>query len=724
MPRPIPPRHIPAQVAEGHQELITKITPRKAPWGWLLGAVAALVLHVLYFPPVRPYMPFMPDDDPIFGIMLILMDLCGASVLAYTLIRPRLAHTQTTATAPPPTKIVPAKFQGWADGPRPGLTFGYRADHSEIFFKDDELRRNVMIIGSSGSGKTSLLNALAAQQMFRGGGILFVDGKRDVRAMETFLHLASMVDRVDDVRILDPLNPEVSHNYNPLLANDASQEVGAIATKLHRLLPTVPESSPAKFYHDHAYKALLDLVKFFHRIDRVATFLDYRAIFEYPDHAFAILRSMLNNHDDIEKIVELQRFVKRFKSDAKGQDLYSGIMTELGALTDRETSKFITSPSNEINLYSAIKRNQLTYVGLPRLQEPRIAEQLGRVLLTDLQTTIGSFYNQNHKPYVPFLVLMDELASYVFKEFAVVFEQARGAGFICVGVLQALPQLQDKTRDLGPDFMSRVMGNCQIKLSLQVEDQMTANMMSEYFGKEVQWWGSIGNSSGKSDSGQLWSLQRFTNPRRGISKSESLSYSEKLELKIQPQQFIHGLTVGQGIIRDVGNPTPISTIWANPDRPANWDLRRVVPKLPNRHIKPLDLWGQIHRRISGEVKQGIQAEEKLREDRAREAAKPKPQPDAPTQPAPAAQATAAVPAAPSKPAAKPKPKKPKTTVKPATPAFPDRSEGPSSPSAPSFPMEPPLDLEESRGASDPWYDMTGLRDASPGGPGDPFEMDQ
>lgn len=708
MPRPTPPRQIPSQVAEGHQELLATIRTKPKPWGWVIAAVTVGLLHVLYFPPTRSYIPlFVPEDDPILGLMMIGLDLGLLGYLAVRLIHPRMVPKAAPPTAPP--KIVPAKFQQWSEGPRPGLTFGYRSDHSEIFFKDDDLRRNVMIIGSSGSGKTSLLNALAAQQMFRGGGILFVDGKRDVRAMETFLHLASMVDRLDDVRILDPLNPEVSHNYNPLLASDASQEVGAIATKLHRLLPSVPESSPAKFYHDHAYRALLDLVRFFHRIDRVATFLDYRAIFEYPDQAFAILGNMLNDQDDLEKIVELRRFVKKFKSDTKSQDLYSGIMTELGALTDRETSKFITSPSNEINLYSAIKRSQLIYVGLPRLQEPRIAEQLGRVLLTDLQTTIGLFYNQNHQPYVPFLVLMDELASYVFKEFAVVFEQARGAGFICVGVLQALPQLQDKMRELGPDFMSRVMGNCQIKLCLQVEDQTTANMMSEYFGKEIQWWGSIGSSSGKSDSGMLLSLQRITNPRRGRSESESLSYSERLELKIQPQQFIHGLSVGQGIIRDSGNPTPISTVWASPERPTNWDLRRVVPRLPNRHVKPLDLWGQIQRRMTGEVRHDLKTAAQQRETKATAQT-----PD----PTPAASTEAQTGSPSRKPADKPKAKRGKPTSKETTQSFPDRSSGPALQSP--APAEPSANLDE-RGVADPWHDMTGLRDASPGGPGDPYE---
>jgi hypothetical protein len=424
---------------------------------------------------------------------------------------------------------------------------------------------------------------------------------------------------------------------------------------------------------------------------------------------------MLNDQDDIDKIIELRRFVKKFKSDGKSQDLYSGIMTELGALTDRETSKFITSASNEINLYSVIKRNQLTYVGLPRLQEPRIAEQLGRVLLTDLQTTIGSFYNLNHQPYVPFLVLMDELASYVFKEFAVVFEQARGAGFICVGVLQALPQLQDKMRELGPDFMSRVMGNCQIKLCLQVEDQTTANMMAEYFGKEIQWWGSIGSSSGKSDSGQLWSLQRIANPRRGRSESESISYSERLELKVQPQQFIHGLSVGQGIIRDTGNPTQISTVWANPDIPPHWDLRRVVPRLPTRQVKPLDLWGQIQRRMAGAVRHDLQTEAQQREAKLLAAVKSDPPATAPA-PVPAAPARSAS----SSPAhRKSRTRRGKSSDQHTVVPFPDRSGHPM-PSL-SMPPEPPVDPTETRGAADPWFDMTGMNDAAPGGPGDPYE---
>lgn len=700
--RPLPPTGISDEITRRTQQNLSQLTARSRPVGWILAFLVMAIFHAMYFPPLRSYMPVPPSQEALWGVFLVTSDMLLLALLSAGLI---LKYSPKTRQKVPAMKIVPATFPTkWNDGPRPGLTIGYTPDRREVFISDKDLSRNVMIMGSSGSGKTSLLNALAAQQMNRGGGMLFIDGKRDVENMAQFLKMAEAVNRLDDVRVLDPLNPEVSHNYNPLLASEVSQEAGAIATKLHRLLPSVPESSPAKFYHDHAYSALLEMVRLFDRLGHASSFLDYRAVFEYPNETFAILKDMITKQEDLDHLVELKQFVNRFKRNA--QDIYSGITTQLGALTDRNTSKFITSTSNDINLFNAIRRNQLIYVGLPRLQEQKIAEQLGRVLLTDLQTTIGIAYDKRTPPMVPFLILMDELGSYVFKDFAVVFEQARKAGFICVGVIQAIPQLQDRMKELGPDFLSRIMGNCHTKICLQVEDQVTAEHMSEYFGKEVQLWANFGRSSGRTDTGQYLSTQRLLNPKRGISQSESVSYSERFEAKVQTQTFIHDLSVGKAILRFDGEPTMISTVWAEPELTPDFDPRKLVPKLPTRNTKPLDLWTTVQHKMMGDAKRELRQEQQQALPR---------QPAQTAQAAPASQA----PVPPTTPPPAAPPAQPPSGAPQVAPRRPGRPR--TAPQKRTTPLpQPNMDTEEPAAAgarpatqetpapaplSDPWHDQ-------------------
>jgi len=61
-----------------------------------------------------------------------------------------------------------------------GLFLGYSTDTGEkIGIPDDNLFRHCLIVGQSGMGKTVLASTMIFQQIQRGGGVLFIDGKVD-----------------------------------------------------------------------------------------------------------------------------------------------------------------------------------------------------------------------------------------------------------------------------------------------------------------------------------------------------------------------------------------------------------------------------------------------------------------------------------------------------------------------------------------------------------------
>ncbi|MFA5028918.1 MAG: type IV secretion system DNA-binding domain-containing protein, partial [Candidatus Methylomirabilota bacterium] len=97
------------------------------------------------------------------------------------------------------------------------LTLGWSPKTGWIRLSNHCLQYHTLVLGSSGSGKTQLLLSLLAQQIQRGGGCLMIDAKVDKQSLQTVLALCRQADRLEDLRVLWPPNPTISHTWNPLL---------------------------------------------------------------------------------------------------------------------------------------------------------------------------------------------------------------------------------------------------------------------------------------------------------------------------------------------------------------------------------------------------------------------------------------------------------------------------------------------------------------------------
>ncbi|SFP96152.1 restriction endonuclease [Hydrogenimonas thermophila] len=72
-----------------------------------------------------------------------------------------------------------------------------------ILIDDDSLRQHLLVIGTTGSGKTQLLKGILEQQIGRGGGALAVFGKADNAMLQQIYSVAAEYDRHQDLFIVD-----------------------------------------------------------------------------------------------------------------------------------------------------------------------------------------------------------------------------------------------------------------------------------------------------------------------------------------------------------------------------------------------------------------------------------------------------------------------------------------------------------------------------------------
>ena len=485
------------------------------------------------------------------------------------------------------------------NGPRPGLTLGYDAKTAEeIVLPDRLLCQHTAVVGSSGAGKTCFLLSLIYQQMRRGGAVIFMDGKRRHTGFAKMAWLAHACGRSADLRVIDPQDPTQSHAYNPLMARDAERESGIIASKIHRLLPSIADGHPASFYSNLAYEAILKIVRALHHLKRSFTYRDVLTLFEAPEQAFRILKQDLYQDSASESLIEVEKFVRKFKSAGHMSDLLSGLISELGAISSKPMGDFLCRPVSDVDFYQAMKKGQIIYAALPRLQETKKSEKLGKVILTDLQSSIGAIYSEkDYQPLMPALVVLDEFGSYALPDFAVVFEQAREANVAVVAAFQLTTQLSDLEKGLSKGFLETVMGNTETKVFMRLKSLDTAVWASDFFGQELRWFAQVSEGESTSDAGQPISLHRYVNPRRTDSRSSSLTHRQIYDQKVRPEALLHEMGIGEAFINWQGEPVKVKLSWVEPEIPHGWDYARVLPSFRRKEPKPLGLWDRINQRI-------------------------------------------------------------------------------------------------------------------------------
>jgi len=484
-------------------------------------------------------------------------------------------------------------------GPRPGLTLGYDAKTTkEIFLSDRLLCQHTAVVGSSGAGKTCFLLSLIYQQVRRGGAVIFMDGKRRHAGFAKMAWLAHACGRSADLRVIDPQDPTLSHAYNPLMARDAEREAGIIANKIHRLLPSIPEGHPAAYYSNLAYEAILKLVRALHRLKRSFSYRDVLTLFESPEQAFRILKQQLYHVSDPESLIEVEKFMRKFKTAGQMSDLLSGLISELGAISSKPMGDFLCRPASDVDFYQAIKKGQIIYAALPRLQETKKSEKLGKVILTDLQSSIGAIYSEkDFQPPMPALVILDEFGSYALPDFAVVFEQAREANVALIAAFQLTTQLSDLEKGLSKGFLETVMGNTETKVFMRLKSLDSALWASDFFGQELRWFAQMSEGESKSDAGQRISLHRYLNPRHTQGQSSSLTHRQMYDQKVRPEALLHQLDIGEAFINWEGEPLKVKLSWVEPEIPQGWDYSRVLPRFRRKEPTPIGLWDRINQRI-------------------------------------------------------------------------------------------------------------------------------
>ena len=357
---------------------------------------------------------------------------------------------------------------------------------------------NTLVCGGSGAGKT--LFFAEPNVMQANTSMVILDPKGEIaRATGHLLEAKGYA-----VRILDLINMEKSHCYNPFVYLNTDNDVQRLVTNLFKATTVKGTQSNDPFWDTAASMLLLALV----------FFLKYEAPKE--EQNFAMVLELLRagdmpEEDDGSYVSPLDELMERLEAKEPEHIAlkYYRNYRSGAAKTLKSIQITLAARLEKFNLESLAAVTMTDELDLPSIGEKKTAvfaiipdndtsfNFLISILYTQLFQQLFYLADHKHNGRLPIHVhfLMDEFANVSLPDdFDKILSVMRSRGVSVSIILQNLAQL----KALFEKQWESIVGNCDTFLYLGGNEQSTHKYVSELLGKETIDTNSYGKSSGRN----------------------------------------------------------------------------------------------------------------------------------------------------------------------------------------------------------------------------------
>ena len=326
----------------------------------------------------------------------------------------------------------------------------FRGDRIRFGIKQDDRRRHMYVVGSTGMGKSECLKSMAIQDIEEGRGVCFIDPHGDtVDALLDFVP----EERVKDVVYFNPNDLEYPVAFNFMEKVDFEYRhlvASGLLGVFRKLWGAEVWSGRMEYILNHTVLALL----------------------EYPDSTLLAINRMMASKEYRKKVVAsiTDPIVKSFWTEefAKYADKFA---TEATAAIQNKIGGFISNnlirnvigqPASTIDLRKIMDEGKILLVDISR---GRIGEDasrlLGALLVTKIQLAAMSRVNVLEKDRRDFYLYVDEFQHFATESFANILSEARKYHLNLIMAHQYIKQMEEPVMDA-------VFGNVGTIISFRV----------------------------------------------------------------------------------------------------------------------------------------------------------------------------------------------------------------------------------------------------------------
>jgi type IV secretory pathway TraG/TraD family ATPase VirD4 len=340
----------------------------------------------------------------------------------------------------------------------------FRNDNRLFGIKTEDRFSHVYIIGKTGTGKSTLLETMAIQDMECGNGFALIDPHGDL-VERIAAHLQAS--RRNDVIYFNAADPTQPYGYNPLRHVSEDRIALAASGMMEVFKKMWPEAWGVRMEHilRNVLMALLEQPD--------ATLHDVLRMLSDQDFRRGVARDLRNETVRTFLLKEFDRFSFGYRADGTAP-----IQNKVGAfLADPLLNRILTAPKIDLHIRRIMDEGKVLLVNLGKGQ---IGEDSSSLLGGLLVTTIGlAAYSRADTPPADrrdFFVYIDEFQSFTTLALANMLSELRKYRVGFTVAHQYLHQLE-------PDVRHAVLGNTGSIISFRVGAEDAPYLAREFSGR-------------------------------------------------------------------------------------------------------------------------------------------------------------------------------------------------------------------------------------------------
>ncbi|MDR1658451.1 MAG: TraM recognition domain-containing protein [Deltaproteobacteria bacterium] len=363
----------------------------------------------------------------------------------------------------------------------------------EMWLGEKDLLTHILVLGTTGSGKTQALVSMAFNALATGSGVFYIDPKSSSELPMQIWQLARFLGREDDFRVLNyvttgpPVAGRLTNTNNPFSLGSAD----ALTQLLGSLIP--PSEGANSIFADKAMAlisglmyALVDLRDRGRLQLSVSTIRDYLApkmcvrLLSHQDlgeAARASLKAALLNCNWVESktLNEQHSFFEQY---GYAQSYFG---RALSSLTDTY-GHIYGAEQGEVDFRDVVLNRRILVTLLPSMEKsPQELASLGKITLSAVRTAasvgLGAAVEGHEKDVLgslpvhfqgtgPFMSIVDEYAAIVTPGFEMLLTQGRGLGLATVVASQDYAGLIEADRK----GAQQIVANTTMKIFMKTDD--------------------------------------------------------------------------------------------------------------------------------------------------------------------------------------------------------------------------------------------------------------
>jgi len=288
---------------------------------------------------------------------------------------------------------------------------------SPLFLSNATLQQHALILGTTGAGKTRLLELLILQAIGRGEPVAVIDPKGDERLLDIVRRTAGREGR--RFRYFSLPVPGESLRYNPIGSYLDPREVA------DRVAATLPSAGEAQAFRNFAWEIVHTVARALHAAGEPVTFA-------------ALQRYALEDPGALGRRGKGPEFAAVASLARRPRDHYLKMASALMPVLARLASCEVLAPG--WSWERGASEREVAYFLLGSLLGAETAGAVAKMALLDFQSWVGRRYVE--RCAAPFWLFVDELADVLTPEFVHVLNKARGAGVRVVSCAQTMADLE------------------------------------------------------------------------------------------------------------------------------------------------------------------------------------------------------------------------------------------------------------------------------------------